>query len=101
MSKDKVVEEVTYDLDGLTRDAAIGKLIYVEGLAEKDAKAYWKANKPEPKPSWKKTFYAELAAGPMDEARFNELVELEGGNVEAHKSAHKMVFEMANAIWGS
>ena len=97
----KKAEVVSYDLDGLTRDAAIGKLIYIEGLDEKAAKKYWKENRPEPKPSWKKAFYAELAAGPMDESRFEKLVEEEGGNVLAHKSAHRMVWEMANAIWGS
>ena len=96
MSKEKVV---SYDLDGLTREGAIGKLIYVEGLSEKLAKKYWKENKPEPKPSWKKAFYAELAEGEMSETRFDDLIETEGGNVEAHKAAHKMVFEMANLIW--
>ena len=92
-------KEIT--LDGMSRDEAIIYLVATEKMDLKDAKAYWKANRPEPKPSWKKLFYAELAAGPMTEERFDELVATEGGNVEAHKSAHKMVFEMANTIWAS
>ena len=94
MSKTKV-----YDLEGMSRDEAIIMLVSDEGLAIKDAKKYWKDNRPEPKPSWKKAFYAELAEGTMSEERFEALILEEGGNVEAHKSAHKMVFEMANAIW--
>jgi hypothetical protein len=89
------------DLTGMSRDEAIINLVSVEGMELKAAKKFWKDNRPEPKPSWKKAFYAELAAGKMSESRFEELVELEGGNVEAHKSAHRMVWEMANAIWSS
>lgn len=96
MSKAKV-----FDLEGMSRDEAIIMLVATEGLAIKEAKKYWKDNRPEPKPSWKKAFYLELGTGKMTEERFEKLIELEGGNVEAHKSAHKMVFEMANAIWGA
>jgi len=92
-------KEIKHDLAGLSRDEAIVHLVAEKGLAMKDAKAYWKANRPEPKPSWKKSFYAELAEGPMTEARFEALVEEEGGNVLAHKSAHRMVWEMAGMIW--
>ena len=88
-------------LDGMSRDEAIIHLVSSEGMELKLAKKYWKDNRPEPKPSWKKAFYAEPAAGKMTESRFEELVDLEGGNVEAHKSAHRMVWEMANAIWSS
>ena len=89
------------DLTGMSRDEAIIHLVSSEGMELKLAKKYWKENRPEPKASWKKAFYAELAGGKMSESRFEELVALEGGNVEAHKSAHRMVFDMANAIWGS
>ena len=95
MSKD-----ITLDLTGLNRDEALFQL-QTKGMALKDAKAYWKDNRPEPKPSWKKAFYAELGEGKMTEARFEALIAEEGGNVEAHRSAHLMVFEMANAIWSS
>ena len=88
-------------LDGMSRDEAVIYLVAEKGLTLKDAKVYWKANRPEPKPSWKKAFYAELGDGAMTETRFEELIDLEGGNVEAHKSAHRMVFDMANAIWAS
>jgi len=88
-----------HDLTGMSRDEAIVYLVATEGLEMKEAKKYWKENRPEPKPSFKKAFYAELAEGPMTEARFDELITTEGGNVERHKSAHRMVFEMANAIW--
>ena len=94
MSKKEV-----YTLDGMSRDEAIIMLVSEKGLAIKDAKKYWKDNRPEPKPSWKKAFYLELGKGKMTEERFETLVAEEGGNVEAHKSAHKMVFDMANAIW--
>ena len=87
------------NLEGMSRDEAIIHLVANEGMELKDAKKYWKENKPEPKPSFKKLFYAELAEGPMDEARFDELIENEGGNVEAHKSAHKMVWTLAQEIW--
>ena len=88
-------------LEGMSRDEAIVYLVATEGYGMKEAKAYWKDNRPEPKPSWKKSFYAELKGGVMTEERFEALIAEEGGNVEAHKSAHRMVFEMANAIWGS
>lgn len=88
-------------LDGMSRDEAIIHLVSVAGMELKLAKKYWKDNRPEPKASWKKAFYAELAGGKMTETRFEELVALEGGNVEAHKSAHRMVWEMANLIWSS
>lgn len=97
MSKEKVLPS----LEGMTRDEAIVYLVATEGYDMKEAKAYWKANRPEPKPSWKKSFYAELKTGVMTEERFEALIAEEGGNVEAHKSAHRMVFDMANAIWGS
>ena len=89
------------NLDGMSRDEAIIHLVAKEGMELKDAKLYWKENRPEPKPSFKKMFYAELSNGPMDEKRFEELVEKEGGNVLAHKSAHRMVWEMAQTIWAS
>jgi len=88
----------SFDLEGMSRDEAIIHLVN-SGLELPEAKKYWKENRPEPKPSFKKAFYAELAEGAMTEARFEELIALEGGNVERHKSAHRMVFEMANAIW--
>ena len=90
---------MTISLEGKSRDEAIIALVTEEGMSLKDAKAYWKENKPEPKPSFKKRFYEELANGKMTEKRFNTLIEEEGGNVEAHKSAHKLVFELANTIW--
>ncbi len=90
-----------YKLEGMSRDEAVIYLVSEEGLELKAAKKYWKENRPEPKPSWKKAFYEELGKGVMTEERFNTLIDMEGGNVEAHKSAHKMVFEMANLIWST
>ena len=92
---------VTYPIDGLTRDEAIIALVATHKLSLKDAKAYYKANKPAPTASWKEAFYAELGSAPMDEARFDEVVAEGSDNIVAHKSAHKMVWECAQAIWTS
>ena len=93
--------DINISIEGMSRDEAIIALVTEEGLTLKEAKVYYKENKPEPRPSFKKRFYAELEEGKMTDERFAELIEDEGGNVEAHKSAHKLVLDMANAIWGS
>jgi len=87
------------NLDGMSRDEAIIHLVTEGGLDLKDAKAFWKENRPAPRPSFKKRYYEELGAGKMKEARFEELVDGEGGNVLAHQAAHRMVWELAQKIW--
>ena len=90
---------MSISIEGLSRDEAIIQLVTEEGLSLKEAKAFYKDNKPAPRPSFKSRFYAELAESPMSEARFEEVITEEGGNVEAHKSAHRLVFELSIEIF--
>jgi len=93
------VEAVSYDISGLNRDNALFELRATHGLSEKEAKAYYKANKPEAGPSWKEVFYTALSTGPMSEQEFDEIIDTGTDNVIAHKSAHKMVWLCAQRIW--
>ena len=72
---EEVVVPVSYDIAGLNRDNALFKLRAEHGLSEKEAKAYYKDNKPEAGPSWKEVFYTALATGPMSEAEFDAIID--------------------------
>jgi len=93
--------EVVYDIDGLNRDEAIFKIASENGGDIKAAKLYYKDNKGAPAPSFKATFYAALADAPMTEEEFDAIIATGSDNVVSHKSAHKMVWEMAQKVWAA
>lgn len=79
-------------------DAIIG-LVQDHGMSNEEAKAYYKANKPQASRGHAASLYAELEKGPMTDDEMDAWMDTRNStNVKKHRSTYCGIVRLANSI---
>lgn len=89
------------NIEGLSKDNAMTKLIAEYGMSFGEANEFWAENRPKRGTGFASRFYTLLESAVLSETDFDALLAVESANVKNHRSHYNSIRELANTIHAS